>query len=125
MMVRRWRQARKIIEEQVQARRAAGLPEPKWYEDPLLVMLAGLLASSVVAAVLALLARLLLSTVGALVVGIVLVVLLGATGLILRGLGEQLRSASLKAWGYYLGAAAYIVTATVALINGIPRLLAG
>jgi hypothetical protein len=58
-----------------------------------------------------------------LVVGIVLVVLLGALGLVLRGLGELRQSPRLKAYGYFVGAVAYVATASVALSNGLPLLL--
>ena len=56
-------------------------------------------------------------------VGIIAVVILGATGQIFRGVGEQRKSTTWKAVGYYCGAAAYTVTAFVALRNGLPRLL--
>lgn|GEM_PF-6545178 len=56
-------------------------------------------------------------------VGIVAIVLLGASGQVLRGIGEQMKSPTLKAVGYYCGALAYLVTASVALINGLPRVL--
>lgn len=54
-------------------------------------------------------------------IGIGAVVTLGAAGLILRGVGEtawakQIRF-NFKAWGYFLGAMAYVVTASVALSN--------
>lgn len=60
--------------------------------------------------------------------GVVTIVALGAAGLILRGVGE-LRpppaNARWKAAGYFCGAAAYIATATVALLNGLPALVTG
>jgi hypothetical protein len=57
-----------------------------------------------------------------LIVAVVVVVTLGAGGLCLRGAGEIKDDSGLKANGYFLGAAAYIVTASVTLINGL-RLL--
>lgn len=54
-------------------------------------------------------------------VGIVVVVVLGSAGLVLRGLGEmpfaKTSRFNFKAWGYFLGAMAYVVTASVALSN--------
>lgn len=57
--------------------------------------------------------------------GIAIVVLLGATGLSLRGVGEifPARAKWLKAWGYFLGALAYVVTASVSLSAAASRLL--
>lgn len=52
-----------------------------------------------------------------LIAGVVVIVLLGAAGLVLRGLGELRTSKVLKALGYFCGAAAYMVTAGVALLN--------
>lgn len=49
------------------------------------------------------------------VTGIVVVVVLGASGLILRGLGELRSSTRWKAFGYFLGACAYLATASVSL----------
>jgi hypothetical protein len=54
------------------------------------------------------------------VLGIVLVVLLGAGGLACRGVGELRNSPGWKASGCFLCAAAYLGTATVALVNGVP-----
>ena len=60
--------------------------------------------------------------------GIGVVVALGAAGQVLRGLGERAssseKSKKLKALGCHLGAAAYVATALVGLVNGAPRLLA-
>ena len=52
--------------------------------------------------------------------GIILVVLLGAGGLAGRGVGELRNSPGWKASGCFLCAAAYLGTATVALVNGVP-----
>ena len=117
---RRRAEAKRIIAEHVQARRDAGLPEPKWYETqiaPLVILLPPTLLASI--------AQLLLSTIGGIATGIAVVVILGTGGQVLRGLGEQRKSSQLKALGYYCGGAAYAVTAVVALWNGLPRLLAG
>jgi hypothetical protein len=56
----------------------------------------------------------------AIMLGIVLVVLLVAGGLAIRGVGELRNSPSWKASGCFLCAAAYVGTATVALVNGLP-----
>jgi hypothetical protein len=56
----------------------------------------------------------------AIVLGIILVVLLGAGGLAFRGIGELRNSPGWKASGCFLCAAAYLGTATVALVNGVP-----
>ena len=56
----------------------------------------------------------------AIVLGIILVVLLGAGGLAGRGIGELRNSPGWKASGCFLCAAAYLGTATVALVNGVP-----
>jgi hypothetical protein len=56
----------------------------------------------------------------AIVLGILLVVLLGAGGLACRGIGELRNSPGWKASGCFLCAAAYVGTATVALVNGVP-----
>jgi hypothetical protein len=56
----------------------------------------------------------------AIVLGIILVVLLGAGGLACRGVGELRNSPGWKASGCFLCAAAYLGTATVALVNGVP-----
>lgn len=52
------------------------------------------------------------------ILGVALIVLIGGAGLMLRGFGELRGSTTLKAWGYFLGALAYVVTAGVALLNG-------
>ncbi|WP_344803391.1 hypothetical protein [Microlunatus ginsengisoli] len=54
------------------------------------------------------------------VLGIIVVVSLGAGGLACRGVGELLNSPGWKASGCFLCAAAYLGTATVALVNGVP-----
>ena len=54
------------------------------------------------------------------ILGIILVVLLGAGGLAGRGVGELRNSPGWKASGCFLCAAAYLGTATVALVNGVP-----
>ena len=56
----------------------------------------------------------------AIMLGIILVVLLGAGGLAGRGVGELRNSPGWKASGCFLCAAAYLGTATVALVNGVP-----
>ncbi|WP_127573651.1 hypothetical protein [Georgenia faecalis] len=61
----------------------------------------------------------------ALALGVVFVVVLGAGGLVCRGVGEHKGSSVWKSSGYFFGAAAYGATATVSLINGVHRLLAG
>lgn len=50
--------------------------------------------------------------------GVVVVVAFGAAGLCFRGVGELKANPNLKAIGYFLGAGAYVITATVALVNG-------
>lgn len=70
-----------------------------------------------------LIAQIKLPAVVALYVGIGFIVLLGSGGLVCRGVGEILGSSRWKAAGYFMGAAAYVVTATVALLNVGPRLL--
>lgn len=120
-MVRRWRQANRIIEAAEAERRAAGIPDPKWYEEPFLAAVTSFAGVGLVVWV----AGLIFNAVGAVTFGIILVVLLGATGYMLRGVGEQRHNPRLKAWGYYIGAQAYMATASVALLNGVPRLLVG
>jgi hypothetical protein len=56
----------------------------------------------------------------AIMLGVILVVLLGAGGLAGRGIGELRNSPGWKASGCFLCAAAYLGTATVALVNGLP-----
>ncbi|QCB95059.1 hypothetical protein [Cellulomonas shaoxiangyii] len=72
---------------------------------------------------------LLLTTAGtrdaALALGVVFVIVLGAGGLVCRGVGEHKQSSVWKSSGYFIGAAAYGATATVSLVNGVHRLLAG
>jgi IS30 family transposase len=120
-VVRRWKQANKILDEMEAQRRKAGLPEPKFYEHPLVILLGLALPIMLMA-----FATWLLDNVGALRVGIVLVVALGATGLTLRGVGEldpePSRGRRFKAWGYFGGAMAYTATASVALFNAVPAL---
>ncbi|MCC2333557.1 hypothetical protein [Cellulomonas wangsupingiae] len=60
-----------------------------------------------------------------LAVGVVFVVVLGAGGLVCRGVGEHRSSQVWKSTGYFLGAAAYGASATVALVNGLHTLLRG
>lgn len=100
-------------------------PEPSWEVHlPALTILAALALIGIVIG-----ASNLSSAVGALSVGLGLIVFLGAAGLVLRGMGEQarepIRGKTVKAIGYYLGALAYVATASAALFNGVPRLLAG
>ena len=65
----------------------------------------------------------LLGTVGAVTLGIICVVALGAIGQVLQGIAEVRQDRGLKAASYYCSAAAFIVTASVALANGLPELL--
>ena len=123
-MVRRWKQANKIIKQAEADRIAAGHPEPEWHEIPFVVVMSALGISIIGAVALGGILRLTLDTVGALTGGILVIVLLGAYGHVLRGIGEHRQSKDLKAWGYYLGATAYLATASVALFNGVPHLLA-
>ncbi|HET9647579.1 MAG TPA: hypothetical protein VFP34_05030 [Microlunatus sp.] len=53
-------------------------------------------------------------------IGIVIVVFLGAGGLAARGVGELRDSVHWKAAGCFLCACAYLATASVALVNGVP-----
>lgn len=75
---------------------------------------------SLVANVAVALAQVLSSPETAIVLGVIMVVLLGAGGLCCRGVGELRNSAAWKASGCFLCGAAYIGTATVALVNGVP-----
>lgn len=124
-MVRQWKRANKIIAEAEAKRRAAGLPEPKLYEDPFTVGLFSLLGVSLLTIGSIWVTTWLLTPGHALRAGIVFIVLLGATGLVLRGAGElsQGRARYLKAYGYFAGAMAYLATASVALFNAAPALL--
>ena len=75
----------------------------------------GILANVVVA-----LFQLFLEPATAVALGILIVVLLGAGGLAVRGVGELWESPHWKSSGCFLCAAAYLGTATVALVNGAP-----
>jgi len=59
----------------------------------------------------------------AIALGILIVVFLGAGGLACRGVGELRDSPGWKASGCFLCAAAYLGTATVALVNGVPLIV--
>ena len=65
-------------------------------------------------------AQLVLAPATAVSIGIALVVCLGAGGLAARGVGELHESREWKASGCFMCAAAYLGTATVALVNGVP-----
>jgi hypothetical protein len=79
----------------------------------------GLVISVAVLAVVAF-AQFVLAPATAVSIGIVLVVCLGAGGLTARGVGELRDSPAWKSSGCFLCAAAYVGTATVALVNGVP-----
>jgi hypothetical protein len=82
-------------------------------------MIAGLLMSVLLLAVIAF-AQFVLAPATAVSIGIVLVVSLGAGGLAVRGVGELRGSPEWKSSGCFMCAVAYLGTATVALVNGVP-----
>ena len=90
-----------------------------WSRSPVALVVGGLIISVVLVLVLTLL-QVLVPPVTAVAVGIVVVVALGAGGLAARGVGELRDSPHWKASGCFLCASAYLGTATVALVNGVP-----
>lgn len=90
-----------------------------WSRSPRALLVAGLVISVLLLAVVAF-AQFVLTPARAVSIGIALVVLLGAGGLAARGVGELRGSREWKASGCFLCAAAYLGTATVALVNGVP-----
>jgi len=66
------------------------------------------------------LVQLVLAPATAVTIGIVLVVTLGAGCLAARGVGELRGSRQWKSAGCFMCAGAYLGTATVALVNGVP-----
>jgi drug/metabolite transporter (DMT)-like permease len=97
--------------------RSAALERARW---PRLGVIAGVVIGLVGNVVVALAQVLPSNPETAIGLGIVLVVLLGAGGLSCRGVGEWRNSPGWKASGCFLCAAAYVGTATVALVNGLP-----
>ena len=79
----------------------------------------GLLLSLFLLAVIAFV-QFVLAPATAVTIGIVLVVTLGAGGLAARGVGELRESRPWKSSGCFMCAGAYLGTATVALVNGVP-----
>ena len=94
-----------------------------WARSPSALMIAGLLISVLLLAVIAF-AQFVLAPATAVTIGIVLVVSLGAGGLAARGVGELRDSREWKSSGCFMCAAAYLGTATVALVNGVPLVFA-
>lgn len=90
-----------------------------WSRSPRALVTAGLLVSVLVLAVVAFV-QFVLAPAIAVTIGIVLVVALGAGGLAARGVGELRDSREWKSSGCFLCAAAYLGTATVALVKGVP-----
>jgi len=90
-----------------------------WSRSPQGLVVIGLTVSVLLVVALGV-AQFVLATLSAIVVGIVIVVTLGAGGLAARGFGELRDSPQWKASGCFLCAAAYLGTATVALVNGVP-----
>jgi hypothetical protein len=90
-----------------------------WARSPNALVVAGVLISLLLLAVIALV-QLVLAPATAVAIGIVLVVTLGAGGLTARGVGELRASRPWKSSGCFMCAGAYLGTATVALVNGVP-----
>jgi O-antigen ligase len=90
-----------------------------WARSRNALVVAGLLLSVVLLAVIALV-QFVLAPATAVTIGIVLVVTLGAGGLAARGVGELRGSRQWKSAGCFMCAGAYLGTATVALVNGVP-----
>jgi hypothetical protein len=90
-----------------------------WSRSPGALVIAGLFISVLLLAVIAFV-QFILAPATAVAVGIVLVVGLGAGGLAARGVGDLRDSREWKSSGCFLCAAAYLGTATVALVNGVP-----
>jgi hypothetical protein len=82
-------------------------------------VVSGLLISVLLLAVVAFV-QFVLAPATAVTIGIAVVVFLGAGGLSARGVGELRDSREWKSSGCFLCAAAYLGTATVALVNGVP-----
>ena len=109
--------AKREYERRARERVEAGLPEVPWYKDPPSLMMLVLCPSLILVSLLVQLA--VKRPEVAIVFGLVIVVILGSAGLILRGVGELKKSPELKAYGYFLGATAYVATASMALTNGL------
>jgi hypothetical protein len=90
-----------------------------WARSPNALVVAGVLISVILLAVIAFV-QLVLAPATAVTIGIVLVVTLGAGGLAVRGVGELRDSRPWKSSGCFMCAGAYLGTATVALVNGVP-----
>jgi O-antigen ligase len=90
-----------------------------WARSPNALVVAGLLLSVLLLAVIAFV-QFVLAPATAVTIGIVLVVTLGAGGLAARGVGELRDSRPWKSSGCFMCAGAYLGTATVALVNGVP-----
>jgi hypothetical protein len=103
-------------EKMKRKRHEDGLPEPKWHENPLTLIMFTLMPIGIVGGVVQIAID---NPAVSIIVGAVVVVVVGAAGLTCRGVGELKKSPELKAVGYFLGAGAYAVTAMVALINGL------
>jgi hypothetical protein len=91
--------------------------------SPQILALSGLVIGLVLAVVVLFL-QFVLSPATAVSIGIVIVVFLGAGGLSARGVGELRNSVHWKAAGCFLCSAAYLATASVALVNGVPLIFA-
>lgn len=120
MVKRRWRLYSAVMQRDrrvEQERQARGLPGLPWYESAEVRMI--LIVGSLFVIDVSTWLTQLLHPANAIALGIAIVVALGAGGQVLRGIGEQRGSSSLKALGYYLGAAAYLATASAALVNGL------
>ncbi|WP_182113471.1 MULTISPECIES: hypothetical protein [unclassified Actinotalea] len=115
--------------EEAAARAAERVPTPAWLRFVERVMgrvVYFALVAAVLAVVIAGVQRLIADDRVRLVVGIAMVVLLGAGGMFLRGASELTRpplNEKIRAAGYFCGALAYVATATVALMNGLPHLV--
>jgi hypothetical protein len=90
-----------------------------WARSRNALVIAGLLISVVLLAVIAFV-QFVLAPASAVAIGIILVVGLGAGGLAVRGVGELRDSRQWKSAGCFMCATAYLGTATVALVNGVP-----
>jgi len=90
-----------------------------WSRSPRTLVFAGSIISVLLVVIVAFLQFVLLP-VTAIAIGIGIVVTLGAGGLVVRGVGELRDSPHWKSSGCFLCAAAYLGTASVALVNGVP-----
>lgn len=115
---RRHELAIKMLGEARESRKAAGLPDITWREDPMMVFFLPMAIFAIIGCVVLVFTTVLPLPV-AIGIRIAVIVLIGAAGLVLRGLGELNTSPKQKAIGYFLGAAAYAATAVVALVNGV------